>query len=304
MGAFPLAVQSMDTAFQQEVPPADDAAADVVSAVQRQHIIRFHQRLQAVGHMLLTDSDRAVRQLLRHIGKFIVIMRSVAIAVVADRIDDELLRDAFIIVEAIECRSIVLRAVMLQLGQTEPDEVPNGAVEGADVVKVCLITADALLAVAPRVHGRAEDAKHFVIKGVPLFQICLARMEQVKRSIFAALGDLIRHALKLFVPLILRQLTIFSKKQIELSRDLPYDREESILALVQQQMEHGIAAQRPAERCHLFIQFPPKRDVPALLIFLRKTGDPLHAFVHGLIFVRRQVQQIGGQHTGGELLTV
>ena len=191
----------MDAALEQEIPSADDAAADVVSAVQRQHIIRFHQRLQAVGHMLLTDSNRAVRQLPRHIGKSIIIMRSVAIAAVADGIDDELLRDAFIIIEAVECRGIVLRAVMLQLGQTEPDEVPNGAVEGADVVKICFITADALLVVTPCVLGRADGTKHFVIKGVPLFQICLARMEQVKRSIFvrfAASGDFIRHALKSF----------------------------------------------------------------------------------------------------------
>lgn len=35
-----------------------------------------------------------------------------------------------------------------------------------------------------------------------------------------------------------------------------------------------------------------------------KAGDSLHAFAHGSIFVRRQIQQIGGQHTGSELLAV
>ena len=75
-------------------------------------------------------------------------------------------------------------------------------------------------------------------------------------------------------------------KQIELSRDLPYDREESILALAQQQTEHSIAAQRPAECSQLLIQLPPKRGVLALLVFFRKADDMLHAFAHGLIFVR------------------
>ena len=36
------------------------------------------------------------------------------------------------------------------------------------------------------------------------------------------------------------------RKQIKLSRDLPYDREESVLALVQQQAEHSVAAQHSA----------------------------------------------------------
>jgi len=94
------------------------------------------------------------------------------------------------------------------------------------------------------------------------------------------------------------------RKQIELPRDLPYDREESVLALVQQQAEHLIPAQLLAERIHLLIQLPPKLYAPALLIFFRKAGDLLHAFAHGSIFVRRQIQQIGGQHTGSELLTV
>ena len=48
----------------------------------------------------------------------------------------------------------------------------------------------------------------------------------------------------------------------------------------------------------------PKLYAPALLIFFRKAGDLLHAFAHGWIFVRRQIQQIGCQHTGSKLLTV
>ena len=94
------------------------------------------------------------------------------------------------------------------------------------------------------------------------------------------------------------------RKQIELPRDLSYDREESVLTLVQQQAEHLIPAQHPTECCQLLVQLPPKLYAPALLIFFRKDGDLLHAFAHGSIFVRRQIQQIGGQHTGSELLTV
>ena len=139
----------MDAALEQEIPSADDAAADVVSAVQRQHIIRFHQRLQAVGHMLLTDSDRAVRQRPRHIGKLVGIVGRIAVAVVADGIDDELFRNAFIIVEAVECCGIVLWAVMLQLGQTKADEIPNSTVASVNVVKICFITADVLFVITP-----------------------------------------------------------------------------------------------------------------------------------------------------------
>ena len=74
-------------------------------------------------------------------------------------------------------------------------------------------------------------------------------MEQVKRNIldrFTACGDFIRHALKSF-PLYLRwQIMLLFRKQIELPCDLPYDREESVLALVQQQAEHSVAAQHSA----------------------------------------------------------
>ena len=106
----------MDTALEQEIPSADDAAADVVSAVQRQHIIRFHQRLQTVGHVLLTDSNGAVRQWPRHIGKLVGIVGRIAVAIVADGIDDELFRDAFIVVKTVECLRILLRTVVFQLG--------------------------------------------------------------------------------------------------------------------------------------------------------------------------------------------
>ena len=99
--------------------------------------------------MLLTDSDRAVRQRPRHIGKLVGIVGRIAVAVVADGIDDELFRNAFIIVEAVECCGIVLWAVMLQLGQTKADEIPNSTVESANVVKICFITADVLFVITP-----------------------------------------------------------------------------------------------------------------------------------------------------------
>lgn len=79
--------------------------------------------------MLLTDGDRAVWQWPRHIGKLVGIVGRIAVAVVADGIDDELFRNAFIIVEAVECCGIVLWAVMLQLGQTKSDEIPNSALK-------------------------------------------------------------------------------------------------------------------------------------------------------------------------------
>ena len=106
----------MDAALEQEIPSADDAAADVVSAVQRQHIIRLHQRLQAVGHVLLTDGDRAVRQWPRHIGKLVGIVGRIAVAIVANGIDDELFRDTIIIVKTVERLRILLRTVVFQLG--------------------------------------------------------------------------------------------------------------------------------------------------------------------------------------------
>ena len=99
--------------------------------------------------MLLTDSDRAVRQRPRHIGKLVGSVGRIAVAVVADGIDDQLLCDACIIVEAVECCGIVLRTVMLQLGQTKADEIPNSTVESANVVKICFITADVLFVITP-----------------------------------------------------------------------------------------------------------------------------------------------------------
>jgi len=119
--------------------------------------------------MLLTDSDRAIRQWPRHIGKLVGIVGRIAVAVVADGIDDELFRNAFIIVEAVECCGIVLWAVMLQLGQTKADEIPNSTVESANVVKICFITADVLFVITPCVLGRTDGTKHFVIKGIAFF---------------------------------------------------------------------------------------------------------------------------------------
>ena len=66
--------------------------------------------------MLLTDSDRAVRQWPRHIGKLIGIVSRIAVAVVANGIDDQLLRDTIIIVETVERLRILLRTVVFQLG--------------------------------------------------------------------------------------------------------------------------------------------------------------------------------------------
>ena len=40
------------------------------------------------------------------------------------------------------------------------------------------------------------------------------------------------------------------------------------------------------------------------LIFFRKIGDLCHTLFQTHVFVRRQIQQIGGQHTGGQLLAV
>ena len=119
--------------------------------------------------MLLTDSDIAVRQRPRHIGKLVGIVGRIAVAVVADGIDDQLLCDAVIIVEAVECCGIVLWAVMLQLGQTKADEIPNSTVESANVVKICFITADVLFVITPCVLGRTDGTKHFVIKGIAFF---------------------------------------------------------------------------------------------------------------------------------------
>ena len=119
--------------------------------------------------MLLTDSDRAVRQRPRHIGKLVGIVGRIAVAVVADGIDDELFRKAFIIIETVERLRVLLRTVVFQLGQTEPDEIPNSAVEGANVVKICFITADVLFVITPCVLGGADGTKHFVIKGIALF---------------------------------------------------------------------------------------------------------------------------------------
>ena len=66
--------------------------------------------------MLLTDSGRAVRQWPRYIGKLVGIVGRIAIAVVADGIDDHLLCYALIIVEAVERLRVLLRTVVFQLG--------------------------------------------------------------------------------------------------------------------------------------------------------------------------------------------
>ena len=231
-------------------------------------------------------------------------MGRIAIAVVADGIDDQLLCDAIIVIKAVERLRVLLRTVVIQLGQAELNKVPNGLVEGADVMEVQRVAVKVLLVVTPCVLGGAEGTKQFIIKSLPFFQIRLTRMEQVKRSILAALGELVCHTLKLSLLRFRCRRLILCGKYAELLRDLPYGREESVLVFVQQQAEHLIPAQLLAECVHLLIQLPPKRYVPLPLIFFRKIGDLCHTLFQAQVFVRRQIQQVGGQHTSGQLLAV
>ena len=171
-------------------------------------------------------------------------------------------------------------------------------------MEVQRIAVKALLVVTPCAPGGTEGAEHLIVKSHPIFQVCLTRMEQVEGSIFAALGELVCHTLKLHLLRFRCRRLILCGKYAELLRDLPYGREESVLVFVQQQAEHLIPAQLLAERIHLLVQLPPKRYIPLPLIFFRKIGDLCHTLFQAHVFVRRQIQQIGGQHTGGELLAV
>ena len=171
-------------------------------------------------------------------------------------------------------------------------------------MEVQRIAVKALLVITPCAPGGTEDAEHLIIKSHPIFQICLTRMEQVEGSVFAALGELVCHALKLSLLRFRCRRLILCGKYAELLRDLPYGREESVLVFVQQQAEHLIPAQLLAERVHLLIQLPPKCYIPLPLIFFRKIGNLCHTLFQAHVFVRRQIQQIGGQHTGCQLLAV
>ena len=72
---------------------------------------------QNIGCMALSkDEMAAVRQWPRHIGKLVGIVGRIAVAIVADGIDDELFRDTIIIVETVERLRILLRTVVFQLG--------------------------------------------------------------------------------------------------------------------------------------------------------------------------------------------
>ena len=173
--------QRMDEIHFHEVGTMD-AVADVVPAVQRQHIIRFHQCLQAVGHMLLTDGHGAVRQLPRDIGEHIFIVSPVAVPVVSDGVDDQLLCGAIIVIETIERCRITFRPIGRECGEDKLDEIPDGRNKGTDVVKIHHVVVDVFLVGTSGIFARSQEAKHLVIKQLALFLAALSATKQIQQS--------------------------------------------------------------------------------------------------------------------------
>ena len=118
--------------------------------------------------MLLADSGFAVGENSWYIGQLVVIIGLITIASIVDGIDNELLCNTVIVVEAIQHLCIVLRIVVLQLGQTELNEIPNSAVKGTDIVEVGAVASDMLSVSLPRAFGRADSAVYLVEKVVAL----------------------------------------------------------------------------------------------------------------------------------------
>ena len=120
-----------------------------MSGIQSRHVIRLQQHLQAVGGVLLANGEALVRQLPRHIAHDAVVIFLIKRLLQASGIDDQLLHQPLIVVELIEGGGIVLRGVMLQLGEEEVDEVMDGRIEARDVAQIAFIALHLLPIITP-----------------------------------------------------------------------------------------------------------------------------------------------------------
>ena len=108
-----VTIQGMHTAFQKKISIADNAAANIVPTVQRQHIVCLQKCLHTVCHVLLADNDLAIRQLSWDIRKIVIVIQPEAVAVISYWIYNKFFSSAFVIIESIERRGIILWAVVL-----------------------------------------------------------------------------------------------------------------------------------------------------------------------------------------------
>ena len=129
-------IQRVRTGPNKKIGSTDETTVDVIAAVQRQHIICFHQGLQTVGDMLLADYESAIRQCARDIRKHRTVVNRIAGSATLERINNQLFRKAGIVIKKVESSGVFFWIVVLQLSQNEVNKVPDGRNEGAYVMKV------------------------------------------------------------------------------------------------------------------------------------------------------------------------
>ena len=90
-------------------------------------------------------------------------MSPVAVPVVSDGVDDQLLCGAIIVIETIERCRITFRPIGRECGEDKLDEIPDGRNKGTDVVKIHHVAVDVFLVGTPGIFARSQEAKHLVI---------------------------------------------------------------------------------------------------------------------------------------------
>ena len=141
----------MDAAANQEVFFADNAAANVISGVQRCHEVGFQQHLQTVGCVLLCDGESSVGQFPGQITHHAGIVLLVEGALQAGGVHDQFLYKTLIVIKLIQCGGVLFRGVPFQFGEEKVDEVMDGGIEHDNIVDVSPVAGHLQLVVPPLV---------------------------------------------------------------------------------------------------------------------------------------------------------
>ena len=255
----------MSAALHQKVFFADNTLADVVSGIQSRHVIRLQQHLQAVGGVLLANGEALVRQLPRHIAHDAVVIFLIKRLLQASGIDDQLLHQPLIVVELIEGGGIVLRGVMLQLGEEEVDEVMDGRIEARDVAQIAFIALHLLPIITPLRFPPSGN-------------------NQKRNWDLAGCLRLLRHVSPLLYGKILIVQIFFRQQGAELGVLLGLV--EKFAVIPKQDLKHP-ELHHPLTQSHeLVVELPPKFPILGSLVLLRKVLHALDVFMDALIVLQ------------------
>ena len=183
----------------------------------------------------------------------------------ASGIDDQLLYQPLIVVELIEGGGIVLRRVMLQLGDEKVDEVMNRGIEARDVAQIAFVAIHLLSVIEPLCFPSSGENQKW------------------DRDLASCL-----HLLRHFYPLISGKILIvqiFFRQRGTILGVLP-GLVEKFAVIPKQDLKHPELHHPRTQSHELVVELPPKFPVLGALVLLRKVFHAPDVFLDALIVLQ------------------